>query len=57
MKPDRLSILYLKKKFNEIAAKLCSGQGMPDKTFRELVGEAQEKLREEKERASSEIET
>jgi hypothetical protein len=38
----------LARQFNEIAAKICSGQGMPGKTFRELVEEAQEKLREEK---------
>ena len=34
--------------FNEIAAKICSGQGMPHKTFREFLGKAREKLREKK---------
>ena len=34
----------LTSQFNEIAAKICSGQGMPHKTFKELVDEAQEKL-------------
>jgi len=38
----------LTSQFNEIAAKICSGQGMPRKTFKELVeelvDEAQEKL-------------
>ena len=30
--------------FNKIAAKICLRQGMPHKTFKELVDEAQEKL-------------
>jgi len=27
----------LTRQFNDMAAKICSGQGMPHKTFRELV--------------------
>ena len=38
----------LTSQFNEIAAKICSGQGMPHKTFREFLGKAREKLREKK---------
>jgi len=38
----------LTSQFNEIAAKICSGQGMPHKTFLEFLGKAQEKLREKK---------
>ena len=38
----------LTSQFNEIAAKICSGQGMPHKTFGEFLGKAQEKLREKK---------
>ena len=38
----------LTSQFNEIAAKICSGQRMPHKTFREFLGKAQEKLREKK---------
>jgi hypothetical protein len=34
----------LTRQFNEVAAKICSGQEMPHKTFRELVGEARHKL-------------
>jgi len=34
----------LTSQFNEIAAKICSGQGMPHKTFREIMLKAQEKL-------------
>jgi hypothetical protein len=35
-----------------MAAKICSEQGMPEKTFRAIVVQAQEKLREEEKRAS-----
>jgi hypothetical protein len=34
--------------FNDIAAEICSGQGMPHKTFESLVDEAREKLREKR---------
>jgi hypothetical protein len=42
----------LTRQFNEMAAKICSEQGMPEKTFRAIVVQAQEKLREEEKRAS-----
>ena len=38
----------LARQFDEIAAKICAGQGMPHKTFGEFLGKAQEKLREKK---------
>ena len=38
----------LTSQFNEIAAKICSGQGMPGKTFETLVREPQDKLWKEK---------
>ena len=38
----------LARQFDEIAAKICAGQGMPHKTFISLVNEATEKNREEK---------
>jgi hypothetical protein len=37
----------LTSQFNEIAANICSGQGMPHKTFITLVREARKKLWEE----------
>jgi hypothetical protein len=45
----------LTRQFNEIAAKICSGQGMPHKTFRELMHEAQKKLLDEKKKRASEL--
>jgi len=38
----------LARQFDEIAAKICAGQGMPHKTFRSLVYEATKKIWEEK---------
>jgi len=43
----------LTSQFNEIAAKICSGQGMPHKTFKELVHKADYKLWIDKKRAQT----